>query len=41
MTYAIFLFFGQYQLVELMLKSNMHNKNALEIHGAADSYNLL
>ena len=37
-TYAIFLFFGKYQLVELMLKGNAYSENIFEIHGATDSY---
>ena len=36
-TYAIFLFFAKYQLVELMLKSNTYSENVFEIHGATDS----
>jgi len=37
-TYAIFPFFGKYQLVEIMLKSNTYSENFFEIHGATDSY---
>ena len=36
-TYVIFLVFGKYRLVELMLKSNAYSENVFEIHGATDS----
>ena len=36
-TYAIFLVFGTYRLVELILKSNAYSENVFEIHGTTDS----